>query len=267
MLAPTSPQDRSLQQAPATPAMLRRATLLQSHGDRHLYFVGTIGTLRVAGWTWRMATAEAGGRAWQITRRGIWPASGQAADAAGDVIGEFGASRSHRGATLRWSDHALELRIDGPWRYRVVLVDGDRSLATIDATRGKRFLTIAAADADDTDPGLLLFVIYVVHALAQRYRAPGRNRTRVRHRTWLVRQTAPRPTARAPGRAAHRHRRRSPTGRRAGRLITLSQAAEGCGRPRNPTLAPSSSAHSAIGRRNVSSQTESDYVCSEQRRS
>lgn len=63
--------DRSHRRSPARPAVLRPVRLAPSLGDRCLYVVRDVGTLRVTGWTWRTATAEAGGRSWQIAGRHV----------------------------------------------------------------------------------------------------------------------------------------------------------------------------------------------------
>jgi hypothetical protein len=114
------------------------------------------------------ALAEAGGRSWQITRHGIWPPVIQAADVAGEVVGEFSGRGLHHGTALRWSHRELTLRIDRLQQDRYILVDGDRKLATIDgAGSDKRPLNVAIDDTADIDPGLLLFAIYVVRTLAR----------------------------------------------------------------------------------------------------
>jgi hypothetical protein len=188
MPTPRSPHDRSRQQASARPATPQPVTLLQSRGGPDLYVADKIGTLCVAGWTCRTATAQAGGRIWQITRRGIWPVSIQATDAAGDVIGEFSGGRLDQSMTLRWSNRELVLWSNGPSDHRYVLIDGDRALTTIDGDHlSKRSPTISITDAGDTDPGLLLFAVYVVHAVTQRCRARGRSRGQVQY-THVIRE-------------------------------------------------------------------------------
>lgn len=46
--------------------------LTRSAGDRRLFALDGVGTLRLEGFASRTATAEAGGRSWQIVRRGLW---------------------------------------------------------------------------------------------------------------------------------------------------------------------------------------------------
>jgi hypothetical protein len=146
-----------------------------SVGDRRLYEVKGIGTLRLTGWSWRAATAEAGGRSWQITRRGTWLPVFQAADAAGRVVGEFSGRRPHRSATLRWANRDLVLQTDRLSQDRYVLLEADRKLALIHGKgSGKRPLNIAVNDTAEIDPGLLLFTAYVARALARKHRRQRR---------------------------------------------------------------------------------------------
>jgi hypothetical protein len=176
MLTPRFPPDRLHPRPAAQPAVPRPVRLTPSPGDHRLYVVKGIGTLRVTGWTWREATAEAGGRSWQITRQGLWPPVIQAADVAGEVVGEFSGGWLHHDAALRWSDRELALRIDGLRQDCYILVDDDRRLATIDGVGFyKRPLNVAIDDTADIDPGLLLFAIYVVRTLAHKRRATARD--------------------------------------------------------------------------------------------
>jgi hypothetical protein len=178
MLSPRSLPDRFHQRPTAQPADPRPVRLTPSPGDHRLYVVKGIGTLRVTGWTWREATAEAGGRSWQITRHGIWPPVIQAADVAGDIVGEFSGHRLHHGAALRWSSRELALRIDRLRQDRYVLVDDDRRLATIDGVgSNKRPLNVAIDATADIDPEVVLFAIYVVRTLAHTRKAMARDLT------------------------------------------------------------------------------------------
>lgn len=161
MLNRKPPSNRSEQ-----PAIQRSATLAPSPHSHRMYAVKDVGTLRVTGWTWSVAIAEAGGRSWQITRRGVCPPVIQAADAAGDVVGEFSGRRPYHSAPIRWCNRELILRRDGT---SYDLVDHDGKIATIDGTGpGNRHLTITINDTDDTDPGLLLFAIYVAQSLTRK---------------------------------------------------------------------------------------------------
>jgi hypothetical protein len=91
--------------------------LTRSAGDRHLYALGDVGTLRLKGWASGAASAEARGRSWEIARRGLWRRAVEATDAAGTTVGRFTA-RARRGGTLRWLDRELMLRPASRWRDR-----------------------------------------------------------------------------------------------------------------------------------------------------
>jgi hypothetical protein len=176
MLTPRFLSDHSRARPIAQPAVTRPVTLTPSPGDHRLYVVRGIGTLRVTGRGWREATAEAGGRSWQITCHGIWRPVIQAADVAGDIVGEFSGCWLHHDAALRWSNRELALRIDRLRQDCYILVDDDRSLATIDGVGSdKRPLNLAIDETADIDFGLPLFAIYVVRTLAHKRRATARD--------------------------------------------------------------------------------------------
>jgi len=63
--------------------------LKRTPGDRRLYALEGVGTLRLEGFASRTATAEAGGGSWRIARRRFWQRVIQATDAAGTPVGEF----------------------------------------------------------------------------------------------------------------------------------------------------------------------------------
>ena len=141
-------------------------------GDRRLYALNGVGTLRLTGWAARTATAEAGGLAWEITCHGLLGPAIQAADAAGSIVGEYRARTLHRSGRLRWRDRELAVRPDNLWRERYVLVEDDRRLATIEAKRwGRQPVHLRVEGAAEFEPGLLLFAAFVVGTLAQN--APG----------------------------------------------------------------------------------------------
>jgi hypothetical protein len=140
--------------------------LTRSAGDRRLYALGDLGTLRLEGLMKRSATAEAGERRWLLARSGVFKTAIVATDAAGTVAGEFGARTFKRGGALTWNGRELTLEPDSFWKQRYALLDGDRTLATIEGrTWGRRPIDIAADD--ELDPGLLLFASYVVRCLAE----------------------------------------------------------------------------------------------------
>ncbi len=135
-------------------------------GDRRLHAFKGVGTLRLAGWTSRAATAEAAGLSWQITYRGIWRPVIQAADAAGTIVGEFKGRTLHRGGVLRWSDRELTLRPHSFWRERYVLAEDNRKLATIEGEGwGARPVNVTVDDAAEIEPGPLLFAAVTVQVV------------------------------------------------------------------------------------------------------
>jgi len=142
--------------------------LTRTPGDRRLYELAGVGTLRLEGWFSRSATAEAREQRWQIARRGVFTAVIEATDAAGSIAGEFHGRALRRGGTLRWVERPLELRSSSIWRERYALVEGERELATIEGKGwGKHPVKLSIDDAASIEPGLLLFAAFVVRALAE----------------------------------------------------------------------------------------------------
>lgn len=142
--------------------------LTRTPGDRRLYALGSVGTLRLKGWSSRSATAEASGVRWEIGRRGLFKAVIEATDAAGAVAATFESRTLRRGGALRWLDRELELQTDSIWKERYALVDGERTLATIEGKGwGRRPVKVTIDDAAAVEPGLLLFAAFVVRALAE----------------------------------------------------------------------------------------------------
>ena len=97
----------------------RELELKRVPGDRRLYAMEGVGTLRLAGFG--PATAATAGGSFWIAGRGFWGVVIQATDAAGTAVGEFRPSRLRRGGALRWADLELTLRRAGFWRQRYVL--------------------------------------------------------------------------------------------------------------------------------------------------
>jgi len=142
--------------------------LTRTEGDRRVYALADIGTVRLKGWASRGASAEATGRSWEIARRGLWRPVVEATDAAGTTVGRFTARGVRRGGTLRWLDRELILRPASRWRERYALADGDRELAVFDGKGwGRRPVKVTVDDPKALDPGLLLFAAFVVNGLAE----------------------------------------------------------------------------------------------------
>jgi hypothetical protein len=141
--------------------------LKRTADDRRLYAAEGLGTLRLEGLGGRMATAEAGGESWHITRRGFWRRIVQASDRADSVVGEFEPRSLRRGGVLHWAGRELELRPASHWRERYALADGDRELALFDGKGwGRRPVRVTVHDPGALEPGLLLFAAFVVRGLA-----------------------------------------------------------------------------------------------------
>src|SRR5262249_2333913 len=81
--------------------------LIRTQGDRNVYAIEGVGTLRLHGFFTRSATAEAGGKTLEITRRGMWRRVVEAADPAGALVGEFEPRGLRRGGALRWDGREL----------------------------------------------------------------------------------------------------------------------------------------------------------------
>jgi hypothetical protein len=142
--------------------------LTRTQEDRRLYALERVGTVRLEGWRAPRATAETGVRSWHFARRGLWRRTIDATDAFGAMVGTFQHPRGRRGGTLRWDDADLVLRPAGLSPERYALTDGDRELVVLDGKAwGKQPVTITVMDIDEIDPGLLLFVAYVVHGLPE----------------------------------------------------------------------------------------------------
>ncbi len=142
--------------------------LTRTPGDRRVYALGSVGTLRLEGFASRTATAEARSESWRITRRGFWRRIIEATDGAGVVVGEFEPRGLRRGGTLRWAGRDLMLRPASLWRERYALADGDHELAILDGRGwGRRPVGIAVEDLAALEPGLLLFTAFVVRGLAE----------------------------------------------------------------------------------------------------
>ena len=140
-------------------------------GERRLYALGDLGTLRLEGLaSWR-ATAVADGSRWQMSRCGFWKTLVRATDAtSGGVVGAFTPNSLRRGGALVWNDRELALRASSSWRERYALVDGDDELATLEAKGWGKTpvkITVGNDGGSPPEPGLLLFAAFVVRGLAE----------------------------------------------------------------------------------------------------
>src|SRR4051794_6967397 len=131
-------------------------------GDRRLYRLEMVGTVRLEGLFSRSGSAEAAGRQWRFGRRGLFGRVIEATDISG-AAGEFIPRDIRRGGTLHWGTRELKLKPMGI-RERYVLIEDERELAHLDAKGwGKRPVTITLiVDRDEIDAGLLLFAAFPV---------------------------------------------------------------------------------------------------------
>jgi hypothetical protein len=147
--------------------------LTRAPGDRRLYQLEGVGSLRLQGFLSRTAIAEANERSWRLASSGLWGRRIEATDAAGAVAGVFEPRSIRRGGDLRWDGRELALRPASSWRERYALADDDRELALLDGKGwGRRPVKISVDDPDAVDAGLLLFAAFIVRRLAD---DPGAN--------------------------------------------------------------------------------------------
>jgi hypothetical protein len=142
--------------------------LERAPGERRLYVVDGVGTLRLSGLFSRAATAEADGRTWRFDHGPFWHRGVDAMDVAGVLVGRFDPRTIRRGGTVRWAGRELLLRPASSWRQRYALVEDERELAMFDGKGwGRRPVALTVDDGEDLDPGLLLFATFVVRGLAE----------------------------------------------------------------------------------------------------
>ena len=141
--------------------------LTRTSGDRRLYALEGIGTLRLEGFASRRATAVADSTSWRIARRGFLGRRIEATDDRGRPAGEFEPRTLRRGGTLRWGGRELALRPASSWRERYALTDSDRELAVLEGKSwGRRPVKVTVDEMAAVEPGLLLFTAFVVRGLA-----------------------------------------------------------------------------------------------------
>jgi hypothetical protein len=145
--------------------------LKRTAGDRRLYALEGVGTLRLIGLASRAALAEASGKRWRFGRHGFWRRAVLATDETGTEVGEFEPRGLRRGGRLRWAGRELALRPASSWRERYALAEGDRELAILDGKGwGRRPVKVTVDDREPLEPlepGLLLFATFVVRRLAE----------------------------------------------------------------------------------------------------
>jgi hypothetical protein len=142
--------------------------LTRAAGDRRLYALDGVGTLRLGGLCSRSAFAEGDRRRWRIGPVGFWRRRLEVVDETGAVVGAFDPHSFRRGGRVQWQARELALRPASSWRERYALADGDRELAAFDGRGwGRRPVKVTVVEPGDLDPGMLLFVAFVVRRLAE----------------------------------------------------------------------------------------------------
>jgi hypothetical protein len=142
--------------------------LTRAPGDRRLYLLDGVGTLRLRGPFSRAAVAEAGGRRFGFSGRGLWRGTLVAEDEAGGTVAEFAPRALRGGGALVWGGRELTLRPASAWRQRYALAEGEHELALLEGKGfGKRPVRVAVDPAALADPGLLLFAAWVVHRASE----------------------------------------------------------------------------------------------------
>lgn len=137
-------------------------------GDRRLFALAGVGTLRFEGFFSRSAVATANGETWRIARPRPWSRTVEAKDALGRTVGSFEPRALRRGGTIVWGGRELVLRPASQWRERYALVAADVELATVEGKGwGGRPVRVQLDDPAAVEPGVLLFIAFVVRQLAE----------------------------------------------------------------------------------------------------
>lgn len=142
--------------------------LERAPGDRRLYLLDGIGSIRFEGLLSRGATAESKGERWRFRRRGVWGRQSEALDEAGAMVGRFEARALRRGGEIIWRSRDLTLRSASAWRERYALAEGETELAILDGKGwGRRPVAVSVDDSAALEAGLLLFAAFIVRGLAE----------------------------------------------------------------------------------------------------
>ena len=143
--------------------------LSRAPGDRRLYSIPGVGTLRDDGFRAGTTTATSadGEASWTFSKHGFWRRTIHATDAGGAVIGEFTGRTLSRGGDLRWDGRDMTVDATSVWRSRFALVEDGRDLVVLDAKGwGKRPVIMTVEEPGAVEPGLLLFATFVVRRIA-----------------------------------------------------------------------------------------------------
>lgn len=142
--------------------------LSRAPGERRLYVLDGLGSIRFEGPFSRAAIAESNGEQWHLVRRGILGQRSAALDQAGATVGQFEPRTFRRGGAITWNGRELSLRPSSSWRERYTLADGETELAHLDGKAwGRRPVAVSVEEAAAHERGLLLFVAFIVRGLAE----------------------------------------------------------------------------------------------------
>ena len=142
--------------------------LERAPGDRRLFILGEVGSIRFEGLFSRAATTESNGERWHLSRRGLFGRRIAALDETGATVGRFEPRSIRRGGEIAWRGRELSLRPASAWRERYALAEGETELALLDGKSwGRRPVAVTVDDSAALEPGLLLFAAYVVRGLAE----------------------------------------------------------------------------------------------------
>jgi hypothetical protein len=152
---------------------MANSALLRTTDGAGRYELLRVGTLRLETLGWEAAIATAGEARWRFERPGPWVRDTiTATDNAGHVVGKSeGRPRTFgSGSALSWAGRALRLRTAlmlSASRSRYLLTEGERSVAVLvgDSRNDLRPVTIEVIDAAAIEPGLLLFLAFLVDCL------------------------------------------------------------------------------------------------------
>jgi len=141
--------------------------LVRAKGDRRLYSLADLGTIRLVGLWGRNAIAQAAGETWSF-ERGVWTRTIRARDSSDNVVGEFRGRLLSSGGTLGWRTNEFTVRKASLWRERYALVSGESELALFDVRAwGRTPVFVRVAGGAQVEAGLLLFTAFVVRAAAE----------------------------------------------------------------------------------------------------
>lgn len=145
--------------------------MVRAVGDRKLYELLGIGSLRRPHWYSRQAIATAlDSRRWSFTETGLCRPVDHATPEVGQPSGRFHRAKLvSRSGPLQWGDDSYELTFRSFWRLEGVLAAGGRDLlATKPGNWNSKRSRVQLLTDERLDPGLVLFVIWVVQLEQER---------------------------------------------------------------------------------------------------